>query len=340
MFVGYILLCQYLFSEKGLILNLIYPLTVILLTYISITAYRYFTESRQKIFIKNAFSTYLAPSVVKHLMDSPESLVLGGEDRVITAFFSDVEGFTSISEKLTPTELVELLNEFLTEMTDVILDHEGTVDKFEGDAIIAFFGAPNEIENQAEMACIACIEMQKKLAKLCEKWKAEGRPELKMRIGLCTGHAVVGNMGSKNRMDYTMMGDTVNTAARLEGVNKVYGNYTLISDTTYQATNGRIIAREIDAIKVVGKEEPVTIYQPLGYPEDIDEQARQTIDHYGQGLYAYRDQDWDKALEFFSAALGVTPDDGPSKTMMERCNAFKVNPPDRDWDGSFSMTTK
>ncbi len=340
LFITYIFLCQYLFSAKGLILNLIYPLTVIIVVYIAITAYKYFTETRQKRFIKNAFSTYLAPTVVKQLIESPEKLELGGEERVITAFFSDIQGFTSISEKLAPHELVELLNEFLTEMTDIILRYRGTVDKFEGDAIIAFFGAPNEIENQEEVACNACIDMQKRLSELRIKWKAEGKPELKMRIGLCTGTAVVGNMGSKTRMDYTMMGDTVNTAARLEGVNKIYGIYTLVSDSTFKATDGSIIAREIDSINVVGKKEPVTVYQLLGYPDDIDPVMHKTLDHYSRGLNAYKSQNWEEAIDCFKAVIELTPDDGPGKTMLLRCDEYKINPPSKGWDGSFTMRSK
>jgi len=282
----------------------------------------------------------MAPSVVNQLIQSPEKLVLGGEKRVITAFFSDVQGFTSISEKLTPHELVELLNEFLTEMTDIILAHEGTVDKFEGDAIIAFFGAPNPLPNQAEVACKSCIEMQKKLAQLRAKWKTVGKPELKMRIGMCTGPAVVGNMGSKNRMDYTMMGDTVNTAARLEGVNKIYGCYVLVSESTFSKVGGGIVGREIDAINVVGKKEPITVYELIGYPEDINGGWRETLDNYAQGLSAYRRQDWNRALIFFHKALSAIPDDGPSKTMLARCNAYKEIPPPKDWNGAFTMTTK
>ena len=339
-FIGYIALCQYLFSAKGWILNLVYPLSVTALIYVAITAYRYLTEAKQKRFIKDAFSTYMAPSVVNQLIQSPEKLVLGGEKRVITAFFSDVQGFTSISEKLSPHELVELLNEFLTEMTDIILNHEGTVDKFEGDAIIAFFGAPNPLPNQAEVACRSCIEMQKKLAQLRAKWKTEGKPELKMRIGMCTGPAVVGNMGSKNRMDYTMMGDTVNTAARLEGVNKIYGCYVLVSESTFSKVGGGIVGREIDAINVVGKKEPITVYELIGFPEDIDGGRRETLDNYAQGLSAYRRQDWNRALIFFHKALSATPDDGPSKTILARCNAYKQNPPPKDWNGAFTMTTK
>ena len=339
-FIGYIALCQYLFSAQGLIINLVYPLTVMIIIYVAITAYRYLAEASQKKFIKDAFSTYMAPSVVNQLIQSPEKLVLGGEKRVITAFFSDVQGFTSISEKLTPVELVELLNEFLTEMTDIILAHEGTVDKFEGDAIIALFGAPNPLVNQAEVACRSCIEMQKKLAELRAKWKAEGRPELKMRIGLCTGPAVVGNMGSKNRMDYTMMGDTVNTAARLEGVNKAYECFTLVSESTFSKIGNGIVGREIDSINVVGKKEPITIYELIGYPEDVDASRSETLDNYDQGLNAYRKQDWNKALVFFNKALTATPDDGPSKTMLARCNDYKANPPGKDWNGAFTMTSK
>jgi adenylate cyclase len=337
---GYILLCQHLFSNGGLILNIMYPASVIVLVYVAITLYKYIVESSQKRFIRNAFSTYLAPSVVKQIIESPDKLILGGEQRDITAFFSDVQGFTSISEKLTAPELVELLNEFLTEMTDIILKYEGTLDKFEGDAIIAFFGAPNDLENHAETACLACIEMQKRLTDLRTKWKAEAKPELNMRIGLCSGPAVVGNMGSKNRMDYTMMGDTVNTAARLEGVNKVYGIYTLIGETTYRALDDRILTREIDSINVIGKVEPVSVYQLLGYTTDIDPHTKEALGLYQQGLTAYRNQKWENAIDRFNRALKLTPDDGPSQTMIIRCREFMTDPPGADWDGTFAMVSK
>jgi adenylate cyclase len=340
LFFGHIFFCQYLFSSQGWILNMVYPLLVILSVYISITVYKYLSESRQKRFIRSAFSTYLAPTVVQQLIDSPENLELGGEEREITAFFSDVQGFTSISEKLAPHELVELLNEFLTEMTNIILKREGTVDKFEGDAIIAFYGAPNALENQAETACLTCVDMQKRLGELREKWHQEGRPELKMRIGLSTGPAVVGNMGSRSRMDYTMMGDTVNTAARLEGVNKIYGIYTLVCETTFKKASQRVWGREIDSINVVGKAEPVTVYQILGYSEDIDKTMLKVTGLYAEGLHLYRQQHWDSAIEKFDAALKISPDDGPSKAMRDRCDTYKMEPPPQDWNGSYSMKTK
>ncbi len=340
LFVGHIVLCQYLFAGQGVILNMVYPLMVIIAVYVSLTAYKYFVETRQKRFIRNAFSTYLAPTVVQQLIESPQSLELGGAEREITAFFSDVQGFTSISENLSPHELVELLNEFLTQMTDIILKHEGTVDKFEGDAIIAFFGAPNVLPNQAQTACQTCVEMQKRLAELRQKWRSEKRPELFMRIGMCTGPAVVGNMGSASRMDYTMMGDTVNTAARLEGVNKIYGNYTLMCENTYQKAKNSIAAREIDAIKVVGKTEPITIYEVIGSADEIDERQAQTIAFYAKGLAAYRLREWEQAIQYFQEALEATPADGPSQAMAARCRTYQTSPPGADWDGAFVMQTK
>ncbi|MBW2154208.1 MAG: CHASE2 domain-containing protein [Deltaproteobacteria bacterium] len=339
-FFGYIFVCLYFFSEKGWILNMVYPLTVVVAIYIGITAFRYVVEAKEKRFIRSAFSTYLAPSVVKQLIESPEKLVLGGEQRIITAFFSDVQQFTRICENLSPREIVELLNEFLTEMTNIILRYEGTVDKFEGDAIIAFFGAPNELDHHAEVACKASIDMQNRLAEMCEVWKALNKPELKMRIGLSTGPAVVGNMGSRNRMDYTMMGDTVNIAARLEGVNKAYGTYNLISESTYRELNGDILTREIDSVTVVGKENPVTIYEVLGYSQNIDGPIKETLLHYQQGLAAYRIKQWDNAISHFQSALAAMPHDGPSKTMLERCRAFMISPPGEDWDGTFTLTSK
>jgi adenylate cyclase len=338
--IGYWGLCQILFSRTGLVLNMIYPLTVLTLVYITVTADRYLSESKKKKFISDAFSTYLAPSVVKQLIKSPEKLGLGGEDREITAFFSDVQGFTSISEKLSAKELVELLNEFLTEMTDIILTHEGTVDKFEGDAIIAFFGAPNTLENHARTTCKACVAMHDRLKILNERWKQEHRPQLHMRIGLSSGIAVVGNMGSVNRMDYTMMGDVVNTAARLEGVNKVYGSYSMISETTKNMAGPEIETREIDTIFLVGKNEPVTIYQIIGLKGHVDENLLKTVAFYEKGLSHYKINDFKTALTHFEQALTISLDDGPSKTMADRCRKYIKNPPPSDWNGVFKITSK
>ncbi len=339
-FSSHIVLCQYLFSENGWVLNMVYPLLVTVLVYVGVTAFKYLTESRQKRYIKRAFSAYLAPVVVDKLIESPEMLELGGEEREITAFFSDVQGFTSISESLAPKALVAFLNDFLTEMTDIILKYEGTVDKFEGDAIIAFFGAPNALENHAEIACKASIEMQKRLSELRAAWKKENQPELFMRIGLCTGRAVVGNMGSVNRMDYTMMGDTVNTAARLEGVNKKYGTYNLISESTRRAAGNGVIAREIDQVNVVGKKEPVSIHELLGFPGDPAPAMIETVDHYSRGLAEYRARNWDQAIAHFTKGAAASPDDAPTRVMLNRCMHLKKKPPSPNWDGTTIIKSK
>lgn len=339
-FCGYILFCQYLFTRHGLVLNIVYPLSVLLLVYLSITAQRYFAETEQKRFIKNAFSAYLAPSVVRQLIESPKSLELGGEERDITAFFSDVQDFTSISETLSPPRLVELLNEFLTEMTDIILQNEGTVDKFEGDAIIAFFGAPNLLPDHAIRACRASMQMQRRLDELRRGWKAEGKPPLKMRIGLNSGRAVVGNMGSASRMDYTMMGDMVNTAARLEGVNKIYGTTTLIGEPTLHLSGEGFVCRRIDIIRVVGRQEPLAVYELMDFDDAIDDRLRRIIDEYERGLQAYHRRNWDPAIECFRRVLEIDPTDGPSGTLLSRCLAFRHDPPAENWDGSYDIRVK
>lgn len=330
----------YMFNVKAIHVPVIYvglPLTAL---YFASPFVHYIKGLREKNFIRQAFSTYLSPSVVNQLIEFPEQLKLGGEERDITAFFSDIQGFTTISEQLSPEALVELLNEFLTEMTDIILAHNGMVDKFEGDAIIAMFGAPNILENHAEAACRASIDMQKRLVTLRESLRSRGLPELKMRIGLCSGKAVVGNMGSKHRMDYTMMGNTVNTASRLESASKAYGTYTLIANTTFIAAGKTIAAREIDSIRMKGKNESITAYELLGYTDTLTQNVLQTAACYANGLNAYRNRSWDTAILYFEEAIALSPDDGPSRTMITRCRHFQTHPPTPDWDGAHVMETK
>ncbi|MFH1155589.1 MAG: CHASE2 domain-containing protein [Pseudomonadota bacterium] len=303
-------------------------------------ALQYFETTREKRFIRRAFSTYVAPQVVKDLMDHPEKLVLGGEQREITAFFSDIQGFTTISESLTPRELVALLNEFLSEMSQIILAHQGTVDKFEGDAIIAFFGAPQPMAGHARRACCAAIDMRRRLADLNRGWEKRGMPVLRMRIGLCTGPAIVGNMGSFARMDYTMMGDTVNTAARLEGANKAYGIYSLISRTTREALDPEITVREIDTIQVKGKIQGLTVYQIMDYSRDLAPAVKDLISAYALGLDLYRNRKFREAGESFARALALDPLDGPSRTLLERCRTFSSAPPAPDWTGVHHLDSK
>lgn len=330
----------YLFKNAGLWVSTVYPVLTQIFVYFGITLYRFTFEEREKRFIKGAFSQYLAPAVVNQLVGDPKLLKLGGERKVLTAFFSDVAGFSTISEKLSPEDLVLLLNEYLSEMTDIIMKYEGTVDKFEGDAIIAFFGAPIPQEDHARRACLATLDMQKRLSEMRQVWKKQGKHELFMRIGLNTGPMVVGNMGSKTRMDYTMMGDSVNLAARLEGVNKQYGTYDMFSEFTYEQVKDDVEVRELDLIRVVGKSEPVRIYQLLCRKGELDEETSKIIDIYAKGLEQYRNQEWDNALDSFGAVLELSEKDGPSLTFFERCLLFQKEPPPADWDGVFSMKTK
>ena len=337
---GYLIFDYMMFTQQGLWVSTVFPVFSQFLVYFGITLYRFTFEEKEKRFIKSAFSQYLAPAVVDQLVENPKLLNLGGEDKVLTAFFSDVAGFSSISEQLTAGELVILLNEYLTEMTDIVMQYEGTVDKFEGDAIIAFFGAPIDFKDHATRTCYAALDMQKRLAQLRKIWKKNGRHELFMRIGINTGEVTVGNMGSENRFDYTMIGDPVNVAARLEGANKQYQTYTMLSEFTYELAKNDIEARELDAIRVVGKQEPIKIYELLGRKGEMEDQIRLILPHFQEGLEHYKNQRWEEGITCFEDALNLYEDDGPSLTYFERCITFQHHPPPPDWDGVFAMRTK
>ena len=337
---GYLVFDYLLFTQQGLWVHTVFPVFSQFLVYFGITLYRFTFEEREKRFIKSAFSQYLAPAVVEQLVENPKLLNLGGEDKVLTAFFSDVAGFTTISEQLTAGELVILLNEYLTEMTDIVMKYEGTVDKFEGDAIIAFFGAPIEFKDHATRTCYAALDMQKRLAELRSIWKKKGRHELFMRIGINTGEVTVGNMGSENRFDYTMIGDPVNVAARLEGANKQYYTYTMLSEFTYELAKNDIEVRELDSIRVVGKKEPIKIYELLGRKGEMADHMRLIRPHFQEGLEHYKNQRWEEGITCFENALNLYEDDGPSLTYFERCITFQHHPPPPNWDGVFAMRTK
>jgi adenylate cyclase len=257
----------------------------------------------------------------------------------MTAFFSDVQGFSSISENLTPYELVQLLNEYLTSMCDIITKYNGTIDKFEGDAIIAFWGAPAPQPEHAMLACFASLDMQAELVHLRKQWQKENKPILYVRIGLNSGPMIVGNMGSEQRVDYTIMGDSVNLAARLEGINKFYNSYLMISEATYNMTADHMDARELDTIRVVGKQEPVTIYEPICRKNEIKGALKQVVNLYTKGLTEYKNRNFESAAGTFEAAMAIM-DDGPSATMLSRCKQYLQNPPPEDWDGVYKFTQK
>ena len=322
---------------RNLWMPVVQPLWVGILAYIGAFAHRLLTEEREKHRIKEAFQTYVSPAVVEELLTHPELAGLGGRRAVLTVLFSDLADFTPISEGMDPEELVAFLNEYLTEMTELVLVHGGTVDKFEGDAIMAFFGAPLPLPDHPLRAVRAALEMQGKMRTLREKWARERKPQVRMRIGLSTGEVVVGNMGSHKKMDYTVMGDTVNLAARLEGVNKVYRTEILVSYATYKAA-GDILAREIDTVRVKGKAQAVRIYEPLGM--DSPPKAVRKARAYEEGLRLYRERRWEEAVWPFEEVLRMDPGDGPASVLRKRCITFLDSPPPEDWDGVWELTQK
>lgn len=254
-----------LFDNQRYVLNLSAPLITGGLTLFSMVVYRVLTEEKEKRAIQRMFSNYVSKSIVDELIKNPQKLELGGEDKEITVLFSDIRGFTTLSEKLSPQELVAHLNEYLSAMTDIIFQYQGTLDKYVGDEIMAFWNAPLEQKAHADMACRAALDMMEKLHQLNRSWPE--RKRLNIGIGLNTGIMVVGNMGSKNRMDYTLMGDNVNLGARLEGTNKFYGTNIIISEFTHQTVKDRFVCRELDTIRVKGKQRPVKIYELLDLRE-------------------------------------------------------------------------
>jgi len=338
--VSFIVLAVVMYVFWGIVLSMIYVFMASIVSITLITTRFYLLERGQKAIIRSAFGQYLSPSVVEDLVADPSKLKLGGEEREMTAYFSDIRGFSSFSETMTPTELVAALNDYLTEMCNIIIGYEGTVDKFEGDAIIAFWGAPIIQQNHATLACFASIDMNKALVPLRKKFLDDGRPELYVRMGLNSGPMVVGNMGSAHRMNYTIMGDAVNLASRLEGANKAYASDMMISQMTYDLCKDDVDVRDLDTIRVVGKSEPVKVYQLLERKNQTPAQIADLVNQYNVAMKLYKDRDFADAQIAFRACTKIISDDGPSLTYMNRCKHFIENPPAQDWDGVFNLMDK
>jgi adenylate cyclase len=328
-----------IFSQFNIWLNVIYPVLTMMTIYLGITIYRYVTEEREKKKIRGAFQYYLTASVINEMLKDPTKLKLGGDKKDLSVLFSDIRGFTTISEKMTPEELVHLLNEYLTAMTNVVFHHDGLLDKYMGDAIMAVFGAPLDQPDHALRACRTALDMMGELKKLQIKWSEEGRPVLDIGIGINTGDMVVGNMGSEMRFDYTVMGDSVNLGSRLEGINKEYGTNIIISEYTYDAVKDNLFCRELDAVKVKGKKLPVRIYELLGERTDGEKWSKYVVP-FEEGLAKYKQGLWDEAIVCFMKALEARPTDAASHLYIERCQSLKENPPEGEWDGVFTMTKK
>jgi len=327
------------------------PLVVMALTYLINVLYRFILEQRDKHFLKDTFGTYIAPELIDKMYEQKQEPKLGGDAGVHTAFFTDIQSFSSFSEKLTAEEVVELLNEYLTEMTDILLENKGTLDKYIGDAIVAFYGAPVPVENHEHMACLTAVNMQLGLDILRKKWQSEGDrwPDIvhnmQNRIGIATGDMVTGNMGSAMRMNYTMMGDIVNTAARLESSAKQYGIYIQVAESTYLAAKDGFEWRQLDYAIVKGKNEPVYVYELMSIKGNLPDGYAEMLEAYHKALDLYRAQKFESALEAF--IYSDTLEDmfpgrntNPSRVYIDRCKIFLETPPGEDWDGSWRLTEK
>ncbi len=340
---------------KGYEVGLFFCLFSITACYSWSTFLNFYLANKDKAFLKNAFSTYISPELIDDMYKSGEPPKLGGDSGVRTAFFTDIQGFSTFSEQLSATLLVELLNEYLTVMTDILLEEKGTLDKYEGDAIIAFFGAPMPLEDHARRACLVANRMQEALAQLRLKWQSEGDKwptivhEMRMRIGINSGEIVTGNMGSAQRMNYTMMGDAVNLAARLEESAKQYGVFTQVAMETVSLAGDEFLFRELDTVRVVGKSQPVTSYELLGLQNTAPAILHELAQLFSNALELYRAQQFDRAHELFKQTLELEwqrfPElkgkkTNPSLIYLERCQEFKELPPPPDWDGVYSLTSK
>jgi adenylate cyclase len=332
------------FAAVGVWVPIGTPILAAVFGYVESVAYTAIVEGREKRFIKGAFGKYLSPDVVAEIAEDPSALTLGGEKRPLSLLFSDLSGFTSIAEDMDAEELIALLNEYLNDMTQVVFDEGGYLDKYIGDAIMAFWNAPRDVPDHADRAMRAAILMQRRMHALNRRW-AETNPRhepLRVRIGVHTGEVVVGNVGGEDRFDYSAIGDAVNLAARLEPANKTYDTLNMVSEATLAAgTRDAYRVRELDLIAVKGKDEPVRVWELLEFAgETLPPDKEAALDHFAAGMNAYWQHEWAAAGRHFEAAVDACPDDGPSRVYARRCRENLDDPPPLDWDFVVRRTEK
>ena len=308
--------------------------------YATTAAFRFGVGQRERRFIKRAFQHYISPKVVEQILSDPSKLKLGGEEYDVTILFTDLADFTSISERLTPQELTTVLSDYFGEMTDILLAEGATLDKFIGDAIMAFFGCPIRDSDHAEGACRAAIGMRDRLDGLNRRRRGQGFPELRMRVGLNSGRVVAGNIGTDQIFNYTVMGDAVNLASRLEGVNKEYGTSIIISDATCARARSQIEVRELDVVRAKGKAQQTAIWELAALKGGLAPERGEVFERFGVGLALYRNRHWSEARAAFQRALEIDGADGPSGRFIRRCNSYSDDPPPPNWDRVHVMTSK
>ncbi|KKM63156.1 hypothetical protein LCGC14_1514330 [marine sediment metagenome] len=330
------------FIITGKYIELLTPLLSFFLTFAGLTLLNLLLTEKEKRFFRNAFSHYISPDIINDLIEHPDRLHLGGIKKHLTAFFTDIEGFSTISESLDPTELVALLNIYLSEMSNIILELKGTIDKYEGDGIISFFGAPVDFEDHARRACLAAVRIKEVESKLNERFMREklSPSPLLTRIGINTGEMVVGNMGTSNKMNYTVMGNEVNLASRLEGVNKAYGTWILASEATKIEAGPDFIMRKIGRVRGVGILEPIPLYELVDEKTKASKETLEAVELFHEGLDQFNERSWKKAERLFRAVLQIHPTDGPARLFVKRCIQFQREPPPAKWDGVFVIKKK
>jgi len=329
---------------RGYWLNFTLPAGTLTANVMLVSLYRALVEEKEKRKVRSAFGQYLSPEVIRRLLVNPQ--LVEPRKTEITVMFSDIRGFTTISEKLDAQDLALFLNGYLSDMTKIVFDTQGTLDKYIGDAVMAFWGAPFEEPDHAANACRASLAMMKTVRALQKQWEAEGKPMLDIGIGLNSGPASVGNMGSALRYGYTALGDTVNLSSRLEGLNKEYGTHILVNESTYAgAKDAEFLFRELDIIRVKGKLQPVTIYELVGKLSEIEKdpgygELKQRLQDFAAARELYRKREWEQAQNAFQEILNRAADDGPSRMYWKRCQEYLFDEPPVGWDGVFTMTHK
>lgn len=339
-------LSWFAFTRESILVDPLYPAASVILIYFASSLIGFLRTEREKAEVRGAFGRYMSPVLVEKLASHPEMLKLGGEMKRMTFHFCDIAGFTTMSQWRDPRGLTLLLNRFLTPMTDIILSRSGSIDKYVGDCIVAYWNAPLDDPDHAKNACLAVLEMHGKLETLNEQWRAEAEQAgekfipIRIRTGLNTGECIVGNMGSTQRFDYSVLGDDVNLASRLEGANKFFGTYIMISESTFKEAGDAVVARELGRVKVVGKEAPVRVYELLAKKGELPSAWREALPLYEKGLAEFDKRDFTAALGSFTQVLELMPDDGPSDLYRRAASDYAVLPPLDDWTGVFELTSK
>lgn len=320
-------------------LNFTVPAITLTSNVLLVSLYRALFEEKEKRRVRSAFAQYLSPEVIRRLLLNPR--LVEPRKTEITVMFSDIRGFTSISEKLDAQDLALFLNRYLDDMTRIVFARQGTLDKYIGDAVMAFWGAPFEEPGHARRGCQSALEMMDRVRELQKQWAAEGKPRLDIGIGLNTGVASVGNMGSSLRYGYTALGDAVNLSSRLEGLNKEYGTHVIVSESAYEeAKSAEFVFRELDLIRVKGKAQPVVIYELVSRSDELTAELKSRLDAYARALKLYKDRCWSEAQNGFQSVLNEWPDDGPSRAYWKRCQDYLFDEPPSSWDGVYTMTHK